>query len=226
MSIFNLSLDDQSPHVNAGLDFEAIGRCSKLIQRWPCLKIDLFVPAAYMRLGGQPHFLTQHIDWVKRMNDLPDSNYRICYHGYYHARQSIKYSASNNDEFQYLNELEARMVSEHMVKEFEMAGLKHCHTFRAPGWKLSASSAKVLTDMGFVIAGNQEYHDLLKDKVPSMRYITSNWDMNDECRLTGDVLAFGHTSNWCSNFLNEKVYDRVVQVLESREFEFRFLEDA
>lgn len=226
-NIFNLSLDDQSPYPTAGLNFEAIKWCDKLIKRWPEIKIDLFVPAAYTRLEDKDFsFLTQYPEWVKQMNDLPFSNYHINPHGYFHARLSAgKHPRSNNDEFQYLNGPQARMVLDHMIDEFETAGLKHEKVFRAPGWKLSMSTAKVLTEMGFVIAGNQQYYDILKDRVPGMKYLITNWELREDCALKGDVFAAGHTSNWCDNFFCGKVYDRVVRLLELRKFEFKFLSE-
>lgn len=223
--IFNLSLDDQSPYPTAGLNFEAVNWCDKLIKRWPDLKIDLFVPAAYTRLGDTNFaFLTKYPDWVKRMNDLPRENYRINPHGYFHARLSAgKHPKSNNDEFQYLSEQQASTVLGHMLGEFEAAGLKYEKVFRAPGWKLSTSTAKVLTELGFTIAGNQHYYDVLKDRVPGMCYLITNWELREDCVLKGNVFAAGHTSTWCDNFFDEKVYNRVVRLLEAGEFEFKFL---
>jgi hypothetical protein len=223
MSIFSLSLDDQSPYPTAGLNFEAIDWCDKLIQRWPGVKIDLFVPAAYSRLTDkEPRFLSNYPDWIKRMNDLPD-NYHINYHGYYHKRLSVKHGNSNNDEFQYLNRQQALTIVNHMMGEFQVAGLKAHKTFRAPGWKLSVDSANVLTELGFKIAGNKEYYDKLNGKVPGMQYSISNWDLNDDCVLSGDVFACGHTSVWTTNYFNEKALDRVLRLLDLRPFDFYFL---
>jgi hypothetical protein len=79
--------------------------------------------------------------------------------------------------------------------------------------------------MGFKIAGDQHYYNVLKDKVPGMRYLITNWELREECNINGDVFAAGHTSNWCDNFFSGKVYDRVVQLLERKQFDFKFLSE-
>lgn len=225
MNYFNLSLDDQTPYKTAGLNFEAVKWCEKLIAHFPDIKIDLFTSAAYCRLNDrEPRFLTQYPDWIKQMNNLSSTNFRVGCHGYYHCRFSAKHQNSNNDEFQFLNESEAKVILEHMIKEFDASGLKYNKIFRPPGWKLSQPTAKVLTQMGFKIAGNKKYYDLLNGKVPGMKYIVSNWEMLDECKLTGNVLACGHTSNWCKNFFNEEVYNKVIKLLNTKQFEFKFLD--
>ena len=225
MSIFSLSLDDCCPHPKCTPFPGVIHLCNKLIKRWPDLKIDFFTSAAYARLNEDPYFLTQYPDWVKQMNDLPSKNFRVNCHSYYHRRLSAKHGNSNNNEMEKTSEKESRMLIEHMIGEFKTSGLKFERVFRPPGWHVGISAAKVLTEMGFVIAGNRKYFDLLKDKVPEMRYLITNWELREECILNGDVFAAGHTSNWCDNYFDKKTYDRVVKLLESRQFEFKFLSE-
>jgi hypothetical protein len=223
VNVFNISLDDACPKSSCSPFPEVMVWCDKLIQRWPDIKIDFFTSAAYARLNEDPYFLTKYPDWVKQMNALPTKNFRINCHSYYHRRLSAKHGNSNNNEVEKTNEKETRVLVQHMIGEFEAAGLKYEKVFRPPGWHLGVPAAKVLTEMGFKIAGNQHYYDILKSKVPEMKYVVSNWDMLNECKMDGNVLSYGHTSNWTTNFFNKKVYDRVARLLESQEFGFKWL---
>ena len=181
MNKFSLSLDDFSPHPRAGFNFESIVWCNKLIERFPDVKISLFVPAAYSRLNERQYYLTDFPEWVKMVKELPD-NYRICPHGLFHRRTITdfvfhKKEASNNDEFQFLNKTQAKVTIHKMLAEFENVGLKYSKVFRPPGWKISLSSAEVLTTMGFIIAGDKKYYKLLKDKISSLKWACVNWHL-------------------------------------------------
>jgi hypothetical protein len=227
VSIFNISLDDACSHPKANPFPEVIGWCDKLIKRWPDIKIDFFTSAAYARLNEEPYFLSQHPEWVKQANALPQKNYRFNCHSYYHRRLSVKYGNSNNNEVEKTDEKETRLLIGHMLKEFDATGLKYSKVFRAPGFHIGVPAARVLTEMGFKIAGNQKYFDQLNGRVKNLRYGgIYNWDLNKECNITvGDVMACGHTSNWTTNYFCEPVYNMVVKLLESREFEFKFLDE-
>jgi hypothetical protein len=226
---FSLSLDDFSPHHRAGLNFESIIWCNKLIERFSNIKINLFVPAAYARLNEKQHRLTDFPKWVKRVNALPD-NYRICPHGLFHRRSAAdfdfhKKSASNNDEFQFLSKPQAKIIVNQMLEEFESAGLKYSKVFRPPGWKISSSSANHLTEEGFIVAGDSKYYELLKDKVTNLKWVSVNWHIKPDFDVKGDVVAAGHTSDWTHNFFDKERYDLVCKVLDSAQYEFSFLEN-
>ena len=223
MNKFILTLDDFCPTPSTGLNFESIAWCDLLIGKYPSVKIYLFVSAAFCRLGRAPSYLSQNKAWVKTVNNLP-SNYKICPHGMFHRRTSGKHPASNNDEMQYLNKKEAEAVIKQMLDEFKKAGLKYEKIFRAPGWKISNESAQVLTDYGFIIAGDEKYCELTKN-VCNIRYVKYNWDLNDECKLINkDILATGHTSNWTSNYFCGKTYSMVANLLAKNEFYFDTIE--
>src|SRR5690348_13909004 len=105
---FNLSLDDMSPHPRAGLDFESIKWCDKLIETYPAMKINLFVPAAYGRLGEPSYNISddENHEWAEKLKVLPD-NYRINLHGYKHRRSRKDWDfhrgiESNNNEWENL----------------------------------------------------------------------------------------------------------------------------
>jgi hypothetical protein len=223
---FSLSLDDHSPHPRAGFNFESVEWCNKLIKQFPNLKINLFVPAAYCRLGEKPCFLSNYTDWVKKVNDLPKNNYSINFHGLYHRRVDGKHQNSNNDEFMHLNESDANTIINAMIKEFDLVGLKYRKVFRPPGWRISTSATKVLTNRGFVIAGNDIYYKLHKDSVSNLKWVSYNWDLVEECKIKkGNVIAYGHTSDWTNNYMNKKRYNLIKELLESKEFEFVFIEN-
>jgi len=205
---FNLSLDDFSPHPRAGLDFESIKWCDRLIEIYPSIKINLFVPSAYCRLGEQPYYLSLNKEWVERVKALP-VNYRINFHGHNHRRVDGKNPNSNNDEFQYLNENGAELLLGKIEAEFKKANLSYHKTFRPPGWKISKAAIKVMTSKGYRIAGRQEV----------------NWDLLTEPPKEGNVIAYGHTSNWTTNFLNEERYNTIMNFLKDKQFEFVFIED-
>ena len=211
-----------SPHPRAGLDFESIKWCDKLIEAYPTIKINLFVPAAYCRLGEEPCYLTANRDWVEKLKALPN-NYRINLHGYKHRRTDGKHPNSNNDEFQYLNLEQAGKTIQAMVHEFEATSLNYTMTFRPPGWKISKDACKKLVEWGFdCIAGAKEWENAKGDA--KIKWISYNWDL-----LTpppdGDVIAYGHTSNWTTNFMNEERYNTIMNFLKDKHFEFVFIED-
>lgn len=221
---FNLSLDDFSPHPRAGLDFKAIRQCNRLIVKYPDIRINLFVPAAYCRLGEKPCFLSDNLTWVDQVKHLPN-NYRINLHGLYHRRTGGTKPVSNNDEWQFLNYSEAVHKMSEMTNEFEIVGLDYHKTFRPPGWKISVGSARAFTEKGFLIAGNTEYFNTINTKVSGLNWVSYNWDMTAPCKVDRDVIAYGHTSDWTNNYMNDERYNLIDFLLSSSSFEFKFLEE-
>ena len=207
MNKFNLSLDDMSPHPRAGLNFESIKWCDKIIEKYSSFKVNLFVPAAYCRLGEKPCYLSEYPEWIKIANNL-SANYRINLHGFNHRRTDKRFPASNNDEFQYLNEKETNTLIKKIEDEFSKAGLKYHKTFRPPGWKISKVASETLVKRGYRVAGKAEV----------------NWDLL-AAPPSGNVIAYGHTSNWTTNYLNEERYNTIMNFLNDKEFEFCFIED-
>lgn len=222
MRKFNLSLDDMSPHPRAGLGFESIKWCNKLMDEHPGLKVNLFVPAAYCRLGEQPSYLSQHPHWVLGVNKLR-ANYRIGCHGVFHRRVDGKHPDSNNDEFQFLNSKEALRLIIAMQSEFRKAQLGYHRTFRPPGWKISRSAAQELVNVGYLIAGNEEYRKLTGSSEEN--WVSCNWDLTGPCNVAGDIVAYGHTSDWTNNYMNEERYNLIKELLGKESFDFRFIEE-
>lgn len=229
MRKFSLSLDDFSPHPRSGLNFESIKWCDKLIEQYD-IKINLFVPAAYARLEDIPYRLTENQHWVDKVKKLGD-NYRINLHGYCHRRSNgdfymhKKYSQSNNDEWEFLNYTYAYSIARLMIEEFDQAGLDYTPTFRPPAWKISREAVTALEAHGITcFAGSKEYYEKCKDIV-NVKWVNYNWDLTGPCKTTGDIVAFGHTSNWTNNYMNEERYNLIKELLDKEQFDFRFIED-
>ena len=231
MSRFNLNLDDFSPHPKAGGDFKVIDTCNKLIDAYPEIKINLFVPAAYCRLGEKPYKLSENPEWVDKVKALPD-NYMICYHGYHHRRFAGDFKfhtkpASNNDEWQYLSRGQAVELIGLMDEEFS-GRLSRARCFRPPGWKVSQDALQALVNSSFTIAGDKKCFDQYKDKVKGLRErwaASYNWDLTSPCKVKGDVIAYGHTSDWTSNYFDNKKLEWTLKLLDSRDFDFKFIEE-
>lgn len=241
---FNLSLDDLSPHPRAGLNFESIGWCDKIIENFPELKINLFVPAAYTRLGDdKAYYISQDKDWLEKLKKLSPDNYRINVHGMFHRRISKAHGNSNNDEWQYLGYSSAEILRNHMAAEFVKAGLykygapaNKMHplfrpTFRPPGWKISRGAVQALQSPFSdgangvnCFAGSKEYYEKVKD-VLRVKWVSYNWDLTGPCKETGDVVAYGHTSDWTNNYMNEERYKLLKDFLDNEEVEFRWIEE-
>lgn len=224
---FNLSLDDYSPHPNAGLHHESIAWCERLIEKYGYVKINLFIPAAYCRLNENPRYLSQFQEWVDYVARLPEEHYRINLHGLFHRRIDGKNPDSNNDEFQFLKGTWTTNVITMMINEFDKVGLKYHKTFRPPGWKISHEAAQELTDKGFIIAGDDKYYSLYKDKIENLKWASYNWDMTKPYvwGKDPDVIAFGHTSNWTNNYLNKDRFELIDGVLRNDTYKFVFIED-
>lgn len=224
MDKFALSLDDYSPHPKANNLYWA----NKLIEAVPNIKIDLFVPAAYCRLGDKISYnLNDHVEWTDRLKDLP-KNYRINLHGLYHRRSKKDYNfhegiESNNNEWENLKYQQARVILEKIEKIFFQRNLNYAKVFRPPGWHIGKEAVKLLIDKGYVIAGDKRYYDKYKD-IQGLKWVVCNWDL-----LTappkGDIVAYGHTSDWTTNYFNEARYNTVMSVLNNNKYEFRFIED-
>lgn len=224
MRKFSLTLDDFSCHPNSGLRFESIKWCDKLVEKYPQIKIDLFTTIALWRLDDKvPSYITNNPEWISFVKSLSPKNYRIDLHGYFHRRTDGGYS--NNDEFECLGYYTAKSIIDSCIKVFEKVGIEYHKCFRPPGWKISADAAQVLSEMGFVIAGNDKYYQILRNQVKDLKWISYNWDMTGPCNVSGDIIVFGHTSNWTNNYMNEDRFNLVDAVLSKEEFDFVFIED-
>ena len=226
MRIFNLSLDDYSPHP----DTDNLYWCNKLVEKYSNIKIDLMVPAAFARINDKhPFYLSKNIQWVEMVKKLPD-NYSVCLHSMHHRRSTKdfkwhKLPESTNDEFRYLDYAKAELLLNMIEAEFKKVGLKHKKVFRPSAWKISTSATQLLTDRGYLIAGDNSYYKILKNKISEIKWVSYNWNMTSLCTLDKDILAYGHTSSWTNNYMDEERFNLVCDVLDKDKFEFKFIED-
>jgi hypothetical protein len=152
-NLINVSIDDVSPHPLSST--KVLKRCFELITVFPEIKFSLFVPIAYWRTikpqtaTRQPLFLNKFPEFCKIIKDLPDKNFEICYHGFYHG---IPFR-SDNDEFQNLSYNEAIEKINLMESVIKDAGLynKFKKIFRPPAWRMSSHSIKAFRDRNFEI---------------------------------------------------------------------------
>lgn len=146
-------------------------------------------------------------------------------HGLFHRRTDGKHPDSNNDEFQFLKGEWAHAYIDTMVTEFSNANLSYHKTFRPPGWKISLSAVKTLMAKGFIIAGDNPHYQKFKDGNKNLRWVSYNWDMTGKCREAADVVAYGHTSDWTNNYMDETRFNLITELLDSEKFTFTFIED-
>jgi len=225
---FNLSLDDFSPHEKSGLYFESINWCDKLIEKYPNIKINLFVPASYCRLGEKPCNLSDNPEWVDKVRSLPEKNYRINLHGLFHRRSKKDFVwhrgiESNNNEWENLTYAQAANMLSDIDIEFKKSGLAYEKTIRPPGWHIGIEASRLLTDSGFVIAGSKEYLKKMKN-INGIRWVSYNYDLLGEVP-TGNIIAYGHTNSLTNNYFDKSKYDLLCGIL-SNGFRFIFLEEA
>lgn len=224
---FNLSLDDFSPHTNAGLYFESIYWTDRLIKLYPDIKINLFVPAAYARVGEAPSYLSRHLNWVDRVNFL-SSNYSICLHGMYHRRSQSDFmfhckEQSNNDEFGSLTYDQSNIICDAMINEFCRVGIKYNKVFRPPRWQISFGAAQSMHNRGFIIAGHKDQYKKCS-LIDGLKWVSVNYHLEGKVP-DGDIVAAAHTSNWTYNYFDETRFNIVVDVLSKNGYNFKFLEE-
>jgi len=219
--LFNLSLDDFAPYYNSGLYFESIYKCKQLVALFPAIKINLFVPAAFCRLGETPCYLTRFPEWVRAVNDLPKNNFQIGLHGMYHRRSKEDFNFhgtdGNNDEFKDLSYDETNIIIDSMIKEVDTAGLVYAPVFRPSRWSISYAAAKALNDRGFIISSLEQH------RFSDIKWISPTWDMRSDAPKNMDLFVCGHTSNWTSNYLNDEKVGLIRRTIESGKYDFVFL---
>jgi hypothetical protein len=219
VSRFYLSLDDFSPDRRTN----ELKWCKKLVERG--VKMDLFVPAAFCRLGEKPNYLSEHLEWAAGIKELGE-NYRLNLHGFFHRRSKVDFGwhqgqESNNNEWELLNYQQALFLLRRTEDEFKKAGLEFSKVFRAPGWHLSVEAAQLLSDRGYMIAGASKQFEKFKG-IANLKWNAYNWDLLTE-PPQGNIYAYGHNSNWTKNFLDESGYNKIVAILDQQEYEFGFL---
>lgn len=152
MPNINISIDDVCPHPQSSI--KVLENCYKLIKEFPKIKFTLFIPIAYWRTKGNtssknPYFIWEYPEVCKTLRNLDDNNFELGYHGFYHG---IPYK-SNNDEFQYLSEMECDIKIDLMINGLKKADLYHKFKkiFRPTAWRMSPGAIKSFKKNNFEI---------------------------------------------------------------------------
>ena len=192
--------------------------CLKTINKYvniiPKIKISLFtVPM----LRGIPLFMNQA--WCYQVRNLiQQGSLEICRHGLNHDVL----------EFRNLSYEEAKkklMIGDHI---FEVAGLQTQKVFRAPFWGINENVVHALNDLNYTHLYNHRDYSYL-DALFKAKVVRYNWNLSDpfddSLRPEWGVIAHGHTHDVCGNGI-EETFQRVIDVLKSRPFEFKFTSEV
>jgi len=149
----NISIDDVSPHPLSST--KVLVRCYELIKEFPDIKFSLFIPLAYWRTTRpgiatrSPLCIDLFPDFCKILQELPEKNFEICYHGLFHGIPG----KSDNDEFQYLTKEQAIEKFLAMFEIVKRAGLNEIFkpVFRPPAWRMSSQAIEAAKEVGIKV---------------------------------------------------------------------------
>jgi hypothetical protein len=152
MTKLAISIDDITPHPKSSV--KVLDRCFRLIDTFPDIKFDLFVPLAYWRtipspsesICQSPMKISDFPEFCETIRKLPSKNFEIGIHGYYHGIPGV----SNNDEFKTLSFNEAKNKFHQIFAEIYAANLRDriSPIFRPPAWRMSPDSIRAAFDSG------------------------------------------------------------------------------
>jgi len=152
-NLINISIDDVTPHPKSSL--KVLNRCFELIDIFPNIKFTLFIPVSYWRTIKPtiatkiPLQINLFPDFCNTLRALPEENFELCYHGYYHGIPG----KSDNDEFQFLEYDEAMRKFNDMFEVVKLSNLekKFKKIFRPPAWRMSEDSIRASIDSGISV---------------------------------------------------------------------------
>lgn len=236
MNKLNISIDDVSPHPLSST--KVLDACRTIINRFPDVKISLFVPASYWRTVRQgvitniPLQLDLPIfkDFCEEIKNLNKNNFELCYHGFYHGIPG----KNDNNEFMYFDKEEAIKRYNLIFQVVEAAGLKDQFkmVFRPPGWSISKDAIVAARDLGFkVLALNPEKKykkrsSFEDEKENDVVYMTSAPPFFP-LAITSKTEIVYHACEWDKNYLGETLTKELIEFLEKNEgsYTFNFIED-
>ena len=237
MAKVNISIDDVSPHPLSSL--KILEKCISLMDVFPEIKFTFFVPIAYWRTmytGGpdtrtaSPLKIDSYKEFCDILKSLPESNFELGYHGFYHGIPNI----TNNDEFKNLSYSEAKEVFNNMLETVESAGLtnKFKMIFRPPAWKMSPGSIEAAKDVGFEILALSPKENIKKiyagaeEEFGKVVYYNVNPPFDDLQIYENTEMVF-HACEWDRNYLSETYVDQLKQLFEAERenIEFCFMKD-
>ena len=233
VSKINISIDDVSPHPLSSI--KVIDRCHDIISKFPNVRFSLFVPISYWRTV-KPSTATEYPlqinlfpEFCSQLKALPQSNFEICYHGYYHGIPG----KSDNDEFQYLNYDQARKVFNAMFEVVDIAGLKDHfkNIFRPPAWRMSPDAIRAAKDVGIEVLALSPKEYAKKtycgedENFKKVVYYNVNPPF-DTLTLFNQTEIVYHACEWDKNYLSVEASEKLIEFLTNiKEKEFCFLGD-
>jgi len=228
----NISIDDVSPHPMSSI--AVIEKCNRVIDKFPDVKFSLFVPVSYWRTmtpgvsSERPFQINLFSNFCKDLMGLPDRNFEICYHGFYHGIPGI----SDNDEFRDLSSEDAEHVLEKMFEVVKRAGLfdKFKPIFRPPAWRMSPGSFDACKKIGIRTLALIEEEYALKcydghDKLFKNVVYANCYPPNKELMAYENTEIVYHACEWDKNYLSDNHTDELIKFLTSKEFNFCFIEE-
>lgn len=234
MNRINISIDDISPHPKSST--KVLDRCFEVIEILPDVKFSLFVPISYWRTVKKtiattnPLQINLYPEFCETIRNLPDKNFEICYHGFYHGIPGV----SDNDEFQKLNYKDAIKRFNAMFEVAMLANLdkKFKNIFRPPAWRMSPEAIKAARDVGFRVLA------LSPDDYAKKTYSNEEDVKNDvvyydcappfkDLKIYEKTEIVYHACEWDKNFLCEQKTLSLIEFLKKnrQNIEFKFLEE-
>lgn len=233
-SKINISIDDVSPHPKSSVN--VLSRCYEVIDRFPEVKFSLFIPISYWRTI-KPEIATRNPlqidlfpDFCEIVKGLPKQNFELCYHGFHHGIPG----KSDNDEFQYLNEADAKERFQAMFEVVKRANLQDVFkpVFRPPAWRMSPGAIRAARKSNIEILA-------LSPKEYAKKTYEGEEDMlNDivyfDCAPPFDPLALHkkteivyHACEWDKNYLSKTLTEELIDFIEreKNQIEFCFIKD-
>jgi len=236
MAQINISIDDVSPHPLSST--KVLDQCYRLIESFEQIKFTLFIPVAYWRTRPSSNNVNTQTsrsldlnifsEFCDTIDSLPEQNFEIGYHGFYHGIPGI----SNNDEFKSLNYEEADKKFKLMYEVVELAGLAHKFSpiFRPPAWRMSAASILAAKDNGIEILAlspepyAQETYGEATADFDKIVYYNVNPPFKPLQRFPKTEIVY-HACEWDKNYLDKEKTDNLLIFLKEEEDEFVFMKD-
>jgi hypothetical protein len=155
MTRFSISIDDITPHPKSST--RVLDRCFELIEKFPDIKFNLFVPLAYWRtvphppesICQKPMKVSEFPEFCDVIRSLPPKNFEIGIHGYYHGIPGV----SNNDEFKSISYKDAEAKFHQIFDEIYLSRLdSHIkNIFRPPAWRMSPEGIQAAYNSGITL---------------------------------------------------------------------------
>lgn len=200
----NISIDDVSPHPQAGIG--VLNRCHELIEEFPEIKFTLFVPICYSRLNEPQYPIGNFPEFCETLKKLPTKNFEIGYHGYHHGI----IGKNSNDEFRYLNYNDAVDKFKLIIDEVDKSGMNEVFKpiFRPPAWRMTPEAIRAAKDVGVEVLA------LSPDK-----YDDGSLDYGSEDKKFKNVIYY----NVCPPFKPLQLFEKTEMVYHACEWDKNYL---